>query len=268
MEINRQEVDLKVYKCGIEKKEPSHLFAPKIREHFVISFILEGSGIFYANEKSYKLKKDQGFLISPGISSHYEPNNKKNWTYIWVEFKGNNAKNYIKLASLDEKKPIFQCKEGNSIKNYFEDIIYSTKSEDGKKIKRQGVLETLLLELIKETISNVPIESKNKDKYIEKSLKFIEVNYYRNINVVEMAENIGLNKNYFSSLFKTNTGITPQEYLINFRMDKACKLLENPALIISDIAHSVGYKDALGFSKMFKKNKGVSPSKFRKTVRS
>ena len=62
-----------------------------------------------------------------------------------------------------------------------------------------------------------------------------------------MADNIGLNKNYFSNMFKNNMKISPQMCLLKFRINKACELLENTDFQISDIARSVGYNDPLGF---------------------
>ncbi len=268
VEINRQELDLVVYQCGTEKWEPSHSFAPVGRDHFLICFVLEGSGILYVNGKSYKLNKNQGFIVYPSVITQCKSDSENPWVYTWVEFKGINAQNYLKLARLDEKKPTFESKEGNFIKNCFQDMITASKLKEGKDLKLESLLEVLLWELIEKPSKNISIESNYKELYIKKTLHFIETNYYRNIGVTEMSQNIGLNKNYFSSFFKQNTGITPQEYLIKFRIDKACELLENPELIISDIAHSVGYIDALGFSKMFKKIKGISPSTFRKAVKS
>jgi transcriptional regulator GlxA family with amidase domain len=59
---------------------------------------------------------------------------------------------------------------------------------------------------------------------------------------------------------------SPQEYLINFRIEKACELMQANLLSIGDIARSVGYDDPLTFSKVFRKLKGVSPSKFRSSI--
>ncbi|WP_242841177.1 AraC family transcriptional regulator [Clostridium akagii] len=249
------------------KKEPTHSFAPEVREHFFINFIIEGSCIFHTDGKSYKLKKNQGFVVFPDVITHYEVDNKKIWMYYWVEFKGINAKNYLKLARIDDKKPIFQCEEETFIKNCFQDIINVSKIKEGKNLRSHNLLEVLLWGLIEKSSKEISMESNYKDIYIEKTQQFIENNYYMNISVTEMSENIGLSKNYFSSFFKKHWGITPQEYLINFRIDKACELLEDSTLIIGDIAHSVGYIDALGFSKMFKKIKGVSPRNYRNGVK-
>jgi len=91
------------------------------------------------------------------------------------------------------------------------------------------------------------------------------MNYSRDISVMELARHIGLDRSYLCSLFKEYLKVSPREYLIKYRMDKACELMKNPSLSISDVARSVGYSDPLGFSKMFKKVKGCSPKAYRET---
>lgn len=60
--VNTEGFDIMVYQCGMEKYKKLHSFGPAVRDHYLIHFILKGSGIFYANDKLYKLKENQGFL--------------------------------------------------------------------------------------------------------------------------------------------------------------------------------------------------------------
>jgi YesN/AraC family two-component response regulator len=57
--------------------------------------------------------------------------------------------------------------------------------------------------------------------------------------------------------------MSPQEFLIRYRMDKASEFMLTNSLSISEISRSVGYEDPLAFSKIFKKIKGASPREFR-----
>lgn len=91
-------------------------------------------------------------------------------------------------------------------------------------------------------------------------------NYSHKITVNDISKYIGLNRSYFGSIFKKHTSMSPQEFLIKLRLEKAEELMENPKLNISDIARSVGYEDAMLFSKIFKKHYGASPTEYRKTI--
>ena len=258
-------MDLVVYHYGMEKCNPSHSYGPALRDHFLIHYILSGSGTFQVDGQSYTLHENQGFLICPNIITYYEASSKDPWIYTWIGFKGIKAETLLKNIKLDRNNPIFTC-EGDIIKKCFEEIRVSSNYKFGYELRLQGYLSILLSELTEQSGTSIIQGDGQKKNYIKKSLQFIETNYSRNISIEALANYIGLNKNYFSTLFSEILGIPPQEYLIKYRVDKACKLLTNKDLTISEISRSVGYDDPLGFSKIFKGIKGVSPKVYRQSL--
>lgn len=264
--INDEGFDISVYQCGMEKCKKSHSYGPAIRDHYLIHFVLEGSGVFYVNGKSYRIKKNQGFLICPSVVTYYEADNEEPWVYTWIGFKGIKAENYLKLANLDQENPVFECTEVAFVQKCFEYMRKSTELKYGRELRLQGLLIIFLSELIEEAGKNIIISSNYKEMYIKKSLQFVENNYSSKISISEMAKSAGLNKNYFSTFFRENIGVTPQQYIIKYRINKACELMRNEGLNIGDISRSVGYDDTLGFSKIFKKDKGISPKKYRENL--
>ena len=74
--VNREGFDLVVYQCGMEKCKPSYSYGPAVRDHYLIHFIIKGSGIFYVNGKSYEIKANQGFLICPDVVTYYKADNQ------------------------------------------------------------------------------------------------------------------------------------------------------------------------------------------------
>lgn len=264
--INKEEFDLVVYNCGMEKCESKDSFGPAVRDHFLIHYILEGQGSFYIDDKCYELNKNQGFLICPDIITYYQADEKNPWSYTWIGFKGLKAERYLKKAGLDRNNPIFNYENEEFIYNCFEEIRKSASMKYGAALQSQGLLSIFLSELIEHGKNNIIDTSNYIELYIRKSLQYIETNYSREISIAEIAHHVGLNKNYFSSIIKKQLGITLQGYLIKFRMNKACELLSNKILSIGDIARSVGYNDPLVFSKTFKKVKGVSPKEYRQRI--
>ena len=134
-----------------------------------------------------------------------------------------------------------------------------------KEVKMTGLLYIFLSKLIE----NYPSKSsfKNEDrqkKYTKKALEYIEKNYSRNIKVKDISEYLGLHRSYLYTVFKDNLNISPKEYIIKYRINKACELMKNTKLSIGDISRSVGYSDPMNFSKIFKQKKGISPSEYRK----
>ena len=103
-----------------------------------------------------------------------------------------------------------------------------------------------------------------KISYVEEALRYIENNYDGTVNIQVIADHLNIERTYLYRLFKTITGTSPQEYLLDYRVRQACTLLKNTDLPINDIARSVGYEDALYFSRLFKQKKGQTPTQYRR----
>lgn len=258
------EKDLVVYHVGAEKCEPGHFWSG-VRDHFLIHYVLSGKGIFTFDGSTYQLSGGQGFLICPNILSFYQADLDEPWEYCWVGFHGRQAEKYLKALNLEASNPIFTCSSESSPEKPIFQMIEAQNRPVGRDFILTGYLYHFFAELAN-TIgySASSDESQNiKQLYVQKALDYIQKNYSRKITIEQIADFIGIDRKYMSSLFKKFLRTSPQEFLIKFRMDKACVLLTQNMLSIQDIAHSVGYDDPLLFSKMFKKRKGLSPSQYR-----
>ncbi len=108
------------------------------------------------------------------------------------------------------------------------------------------------------------IKSNQEDLPIRTAKAYIEDHFSEFISLEDIAEQVHLNSVYFSYLFKKKQGINFSEYLINYRIEKAKKMLKETSDNISVIAGQVGYKDSKHFSKLFKKIVGLRPIEYRK----
>lgn len=97
-------------------------------------------------------------------------------------------------------------------------------------------------------------------------MTYIRSNYTTNITLDDVSGHVFLSSYYLSHLFKDELGITFVEYLTRVRVEAAKTLLMENGLPIANIAHAVGYEDASYFGKVFKKNAGVTPAKYRKGI--
>jgi len=96
--------------------------------------------------------------------------------------------------------------------------------------------------------------------------QYIETNITKPLTLKEIATSVHLSSCYLSSLYTKLRGYTLFDYLNRRRIYLACKLLTNPKLRISEVAHQVGFDDPLYFSKVFKKIKGCAPTEYRKSL--
>lgn len=94
-------------------------------------------------------------------------------------------------------------------------------------------------------------------------LAYIEQHYQSELSLQDLAAHFQVSREYISRKFKQEFGDNFSDYLATYRIDKAKKLMRNPNLKIQQVAEMVGFNDVKYFSKVFKKQEGVSPREYR-----
>ena len=266
---NENYLDLRPYQYGWEACAPLHSFGPFIRNHFLFHYIISGRGTLYSHAVNgeiheYQLVENQGFLICPGQINLYTADEKEPWEYVWLEFDGMRAKEFLLRAGLDQDHPVYEprsIKEGNELKNH---MLYFTEHAAKSPLHLVGHLALFLDELIECSAGRQKTdEKKGQDYYIHEAVVYIQQNYQRELTIDEVADFCKLNRNYFSRRFKELIGSTPQEFLIRQRLTSAAELLRLTDQPIKNIADQCGYPNQLHFSQAFKKYYGLSPREWR-----
>ena len=101
------------------------------------------------------------------------------------------------------------------------------------------------------------------DSRMEDVLAFFHQNFQEEIQVRECARRFNMSESWLIRCFRQRTGMTPQRYLTDIRLNQAKELLAASSLNIGEIAAVVGYENALYFSRIFRKYVGVSPREYR-----
>ncbi len=112
---------------------------------------------------------------------------------------------------------------------------------------------------------NSPISGKNAAK-LKKALNYIRSNYTGSVTLAALSEISGMSPKYFCTFFRRMTRQTPFEYLNSYRIECAAKQLISGNAPVTDIAFGCGFNDLSYFIKVFKRQKGMSPTEYRKKV--
>lgn len=113
---------------------------------------------------------------------------------------------------------------------------------------------------LKNTLSSRGKDSLNKLKQV---IEYIHINYAQPISLQTLSEICFMSPNYFCHYFKQEIGKTPIAFINECRIEKACELLSQSNLPVSQIALSVGFDNFSYFIRKFRQYKGVSPGKYR-----
>ena len=252
--------DISLYEIGQQKCPPSYSFGPIIRDHYVLHYIINGEGKLYLDHEEYTIKAHEAFLMPPNVLCYYEASAVDPWNYIWIHIDGSRVPEYLRRAGIDKQQPIFRCLHDHStMKAILLDICINYTRE----LYCIGKLYELFEFIITQSATKVKLVQDVHQKYINIILDFIRLKYNEPITMESLASACGLERSYMTRLFKANVGHTPQEYVINYRVRIARKLLCETDWSIRNIAYAVGYGDCFAFSKAFKRVCGTAPSEYR-----
>ena len=155
-------------------------------------------------------------------------------------------------------------------------LIYQIGVALKAKLESKGVWDRLYIESMATAISAhiVQYYSTQKPKIqsdsnglpqarLRQVTDYINTHSAQNLSLMELAETVQMSPYYFSRLFKQSTGLTPHQYLINYRIGQVKQLLNTTNLSIANIAAQVGFVDQSHLARHFKRQVGTSPSQFR-----
>lgn len=156
---------------------------------------------------------------------------------------------------------------------YIDAMVQTNKLVFENELKRNGLLMLLLSDLIVDNRDACLREGKLLPSHrypnsVRHAVDYIAANFDKRLKINELADRIGVNRSYLTSTFKKSLGCSPQEYLMNLRIEKAKSLLKKGDIQVNEVAARVGYGDPLAFSKVFKARTGRSPREYKEEKRS
>ena len=101
---------------------------------------------------------------------------------------------------------------------------------------------------------------------VNHAIEYIKKNYSNDISIDDICSELNINKCYFCSIFKKETGSTFINYLNSYKIEKSKELLKNPNLSLLDISLCVGFNNQSYFSTVFKKLTSKTPLEFRDEI--
>ncbi|MDR0637563.1 MAG: response regulator [Spirochaetaceae bacterium] len=146
-------------------------------------------------------------------------------------------------------------------------VKYKADAYELKPVKVQHLIN-LVAEMKEEILREnaAPAQSSEPPRYTPKIMKavdYINAHFDKPITTAALSKTLGLTPNYFSAVFKRETGISFNAYLNNVRLKSAAYLLEHTSLLIYEIADQCGFHDYIYFSQVFKKAYNCSPRAYR-----
>ena len=237
---------------------------------YVLIYCMEGKGWVKIGGTKYDIHSNQLIVLPANIAHEYAASKRNPWTIYWIHFKGTLAEFYSK----DFYTPIsIAPSEKSRIYDrllIFEDIFTAL----GYGLNKDNVDYAIsalyyFLGSIKflSVYREVSCKQDTKKNIIDKSILYIKENIEKKISLKDIAEYVGYSESYFLTFFKRKMNDTPMNYIIQLKMQEACRMLDLTDMKVNQICYKIGLKDPYYFTRQFTKEIGLSPSKYRKLKR-
>ncbi|MBS1662811.1 MAG: AraC family transcriptional regulator [Bacteroidetes bacterium] len=240
----------------------------RILDEYQIIYITEGEGVFESINCGEQLIK-QGTIIFlfPGEWHRFKPNPQTGWDEFWVGFKGDIIENITRQNFIARENAVVEIGLQETIVQLFLTILDKAKAE---RAGYQPVVSGIVMYLLGEIYSLTKLQrfdaSDGTEAIINKARVIFRKNIDQAISMEQLAADLNVSYAWFRKAFKTYTGIAPNQYFLQLKIEKAKMLLLDQSKTIKEIAFSLNFESAFYFSKLFKEKIGVSPEVYRKGV--
>lgn len=254
---------------------------PNIHENYEMVYMKKGYAVFEISGQPVNLGPNDIVVIKPLQYHKFTVKSESGCEFIVLNFTFENRikgafsevplEDFLNFVSSKETGPFITLKvsQKNEIVVLLNRILKErNSSEPGSEFLNYLLVMELFVLLSRalkmEWENSIKTKSPKLKELINISINFIHTNFERDISLGDIAGFVFLSPSYFTRAFKEQTGMSPINYLLKVRIERAKELLEDTGLKISDIALNVGFSNQQRFNEMFKKFTSHTPLQYRK----
>lgn len=238
----------------------------------VVEYIVEGRGYLNVNGENYAATAGDVYILRKNTTHTYWSDAKSPWVKIFFNIRGSLAEKILDEYQLGGSGRVVL--EADGLEQDFRDMLEDLQDSTVGQTERFDRAVLKFLEIVIKLTNMQRAAGTRKDNLmsVEKEMntliEYITMNPRRIVSNQELADVIFRSKDYVIKRFFANFGVTPYDYQIQQKMFSARNMLANMNLSVKEIANALGYDDQHYFSYMFKKRCGMSPTQYRKEIRS
>jgi len=247
--------------------------------HFEIYVQMSGRRCYFLKSGVYEIETGDIVIIAPGLVHKTSDIDKNAYSRLLIEFDeeyltsmslflGQDIKSYFSHVYTNGYYIYRNSQQTSYIIDSCKRIVSQYEIDDVfDKMKARLSVSELILQILRESFASVQTLEVGSRYKISEILSYINENYNRDISLKEISEKFYLSYYYLSRLFKEVTGFTFVAYVNIIRVNKAKVLLEDTDKTVEVISETVGFGSQKQFVRVFKALYGVSPSKYKSTLK-
>ncbi len=236
--------------------------ANSVRNDYFFLYMMKGKINVRAEETSAFMTPGECMIFTPNVPFFFESAEDQELVYLWVHFSGNAAEEVLKSCGLPTGKVLYAGSMEPIIRT-FQSIFQAFSHRDS--LFQMDAIQNLisLLALIGRTVHHSKWPLGSNHNRIEKTLRYMHEHFHEVLTLQQLAEMEHLSVSRYRTVFTEIMGVSPYEYILLQRMNRACDLLRHSLLSVAEIAEMIGYQDQRYFSRLFKMKTGMTPQMYK-----
>lgn len=236
----------------------------RILQEFQLIYVTKGKGSFKsAQSDATAIEEGSIIFLFPDEWHTYRPSAKEGWDAYWIGFKGLIAGNLLDKQFLQKRAPIQNIGHNEQMVNLFQQALDIASREQTSFQPLLSGITMHLLGLIHYTVKNDAVKDKEIIHKINKARLLMQEYPFGDNRLESIAAALNMSYSWFRKLFKQYTGITPAQYQMNIKVEKAKNMLIATSMPIKEIAFTLAFESTNYFSIFFKNKTGKTPLSFR-----
>lgn len=235
----------------------------------ILFYCVQGKGYYTLDGHTFTLNPNQ-YVIVPATDKPliYWSDTEDPWSIYWVHFTSDALQAFNRAYHIvPEQGPQYIPHNEKGIRIWeemYENLSrgYSPENLMNTNLCLYHLIATFVFSQQQNQNSSSPEKA-----IIRETIDYMKNNLDKTIRIEDFADLNKYSVSHFSKLFRLTTGMSPIEYFIHLKMQKACQLLYTEDSRVKQIAALLGYDDPYYFSRLFKKYMNTSPETYRKSVR-
>lgn len=258
--------DFSVASCGhyqLVSRERMFTSRPQGRADFQILYVHQGQALYEVQNQRVQAPAGSLILYCPGQPQYMEYRLKNQPDVYWMHFSGTRAQELLDQLGF-AGACLHPVGRNQVYSGLFDQIIAELQLKPPYYPQAAAGLGRQLLVKMARELPQSKAQQRIGDQWVVQIVQEINENYARQFDIEVLAAQCALSVSGFIKKFKHCTGSTPNQYIIQTRMNKAAELLCNTDYTVGEISLLVGYENGLYFSRLFHKKMKMPPSDYRK----